>query len=94
MNFIQKTPFKVYNYTNSPRPWDHFLVLGEIAFELKRYFVIEDTLVKERYIRELIVERTNKNDGLANGNLLASIADDKLWDKLVSIAKDSGLIPR
>lgn len=83
--------YKVFNYLGEDRAWEHFLILGEIQIKDKRYFLVHDTIQKENFIRELFAA-SNKNDGLVKGNILASIADEQIWNQVLQIARKEGLI--
>lgn len=83
--------YKVFNYMDDKRKWEHFWIVGEIECYGRRFFVVDDDTTKERYIRELIATSAG-NDGLKAGNILASIDDDALWWNLVRIAQAEGIV--
>lgn len=72
--------------------WEHFLIVGEILIEDKIYWVVFDPTQSEMFIREMIPAAGMEHGGLKEGNLLASIDDDVLWNELVAIAKKEGII--
>jgi len=69
---------------------NRFIALGILTEGITEFLAFYDTFLKKTHIEEV----TNNSELLFTQPRLKQIEDDKLWQKLVTISSESGMIPK